>query len=198
MKSNRRLVTVGLGVFLLGAFGWNGNVLAQALEKQKVSIAVGGKNLLYYLPLTIAEQQGLFQGRGPGGRDQRLRRRRQGTAGAGRRQRRRGIGRLRTHHQHAGQGPGDHRLRAAGARAADRVRRVDQDHAELQIDRRPEGQEDRRHRARLVDQHDGQLRAGQGRPEADRCLVHRRRHLGRRLGALRSGQIDAISQPRSR
>lgn len=64
MKSNRRLVTVGLGVFLLGALGWNGNVLAQALEKQKVSIAVGGKNLLYYLPLTIAEQQGYFKDEG--------------------------------------------------------------------------------------------------------------------------------------
>lgn len=64
MKSNRRLITVGLGVFLLGAFGWNGNVLAQALEKQKVSIAVGGKNLLYYLPLTIAEQMGYFKDEG--------------------------------------------------------------------------------------------------------------------------------------
>ena len=28
---------------------------AQALEKPKLTIAVGGKNLLYYLPLTIAE-----------------------------------------------------------------------------------------------------------------------------------------------
>ena len=64
MKSNRRLVTVGLGVFLLGALGLNGNVLAQALEKQKVSIAVGGKNLLYYLPLTIAEQMGYFKDEG--------------------------------------------------------------------------------------------------------------------------------------
>ena len=64
MKLNRRVVTVGLGVFLLGAFGWNGNVLAQALEKQKVSIAVGGKNLLYYLPLTIAEQMGYFKDEG--------------------------------------------------------------------------------------------------------------------------------------
>lgn len=64
MKLNRRVVTVGLGVFMLGAFGWNGNVLAQALEKQKVSIAVGGKNLLYYLPLTIAEQMGYFKDEG--------------------------------------------------------------------------------------------------------------------------------------
>src|SRR5215470_3177205 len=37
---------------------------AQALEKKKVTIAVGGKNLLYYLPLTIAEQRGYFKDEG--------------------------------------------------------------------------------------------------------------------------------------
>jgi NitT/TauT family transport system substrate-binding protein len=37
---------------------------AQALEKKKVSIAVGGKNLFYYLPLTIAEQLGYFKAEG--------------------------------------------------------------------------------------------------------------------------------------
>jgi NitT/TauT family transport system substrate-binding protein len=37
---------------------------AQALEKPKLSIAVGGKNLLYYLPLTIAEQLGYFKHEG--------------------------------------------------------------------------------------------------------------------------------------
>jgi NitT/TauT family transport system substrate-binding protein len=37
---------------------------AQALEKPKVTIAVGGKNLLYYLPLTIAEQLGYFKAEG--------------------------------------------------------------------------------------------------------------------------------------
>jgi len=35
-------------------------VRAQALEKRKITIAVGGKNLLYYLPLTIAEQLKFF------------------------------------------------------------------------------------------------------------------------------------------
>ncbi len=39
-------------------------VFAQALEKPKVSIAVGGKNLLYYLPLTIAEALGYFKDEG--------------------------------------------------------------------------------------------------------------------------------------
>ncbi len=37
---------------------------AQGLEKPKVTIAVGGKNLFYYLPLTIAEQQGYFKDEG--------------------------------------------------------------------------------------------------------------------------------------
>lgn len=36
-------------------------VRAQALEKPKVTIAVGGKNLFYYLPLTVAEQLGYFK-----------------------------------------------------------------------------------------------------------------------------------------
>ena len=39
-------------------------VRAQALEKPKVTIAVGGKNLLYYLPLTIAESLGYFKAEG--------------------------------------------------------------------------------------------------------------------------------------
>jgi NitT/TauT family transport system substrate-binding protein len=39
-------------------------VRAQALEKTQVSIAVGGKNLLYYLPLTVAEQLGYFKDEG--------------------------------------------------------------------------------------------------------------------------------------
>jgi NitT/TauT family transport system substrate-binding protein len=38
--------------------------IAQAPEKKKVTIAVGGKNLLYYLPLTIAEQRGYFKDEG--------------------------------------------------------------------------------------------------------------------------------------
>jgi NitT/TauT family transport system substrate-binding protein len=37
---------------------------AQGLEKPKCTIAVGGKNLLYYLPLTIAEQLGYFKDEG--------------------------------------------------------------------------------------------------------------------------------------
>ncbi len=41
-----------------------GLLRAQALEKPKLTIAVGGKNLLYYLPLTVAEQLGYFKAEG--------------------------------------------------------------------------------------------------------------------------------------
>ena len=37
---------------------------AQTLEKAKVALAVGGRNLLYYLPLTIAESLGYFKAEG--------------------------------------------------------------------------------------------------------------------------------------
>jgi len=37
---------------------------AQVLEKPRLTIAVGGKNLLYYLPLTIAETLGYFKAEG--------------------------------------------------------------------------------------------------------------------------------------
>ena len=41
-----------------------GFVLAQKLEKTKVQIAVGGKALTYYLPLSIAERKGFFKDEG--------------------------------------------------------------------------------------------------------------------------------------
>ena len=41
-----------------------GLALAQSIEKPKLTIAVGGKNLFYYLPLTIAEQLGYFKDEG--------------------------------------------------------------------------------------------------------------------------------------
>jgi NitT/TauT family transport system substrate-binding protein len=37
---------------------------AQSLVKPKLTIAVGGRNLLYYLPLSIAESQGYFKAEG--------------------------------------------------------------------------------------------------------------------------------------
>ena len=47
-----------------GALGAPALLRAQALEKPKATIAVGGKNLLYYLPLTVAEQLGYFKDEG--------------------------------------------------------------------------------------------------------------------------------------
>jgi len=38
--------------------------LAQAPEKKHIVIAVGGKNLFYYLPLTVAERKGYFKDEG--------------------------------------------------------------------------------------------------------------------------------------
>jgi NitT/TauT family transport system substrate-binding protein len=44
--------------------GFAGLAAAQALEKPAITIAVGGKNLFYYLPLTIAERKGYFKDEG--------------------------------------------------------------------------------------------------------------------------------------
>ena len=55
----RRSFVIGVGSALVAPL-----VRAQALEKPKLTIAVGGKNLLYYLPLTIAESLGYFKNEG--------------------------------------------------------------------------------------------------------------------------------------
>lgn len=46
------------------ATGFGGAAYAQALEKTKVSIAVGGKASFYYLPLSIAEFKGFYKAEG--------------------------------------------------------------------------------------------------------------------------------------
>jgi len=51
------LAALFVAVLATGAF-------AQAPEKKKITIAVGGKNLFYYLPLTVAERQGYFKDEG--------------------------------------------------------------------------------------------------------------------------------------
>ncbi|MFP8836085.1 ABC transporter substrate-binding protein [Hydrogenophaga sp. XSHU_21] len=48
----------------IGVASLPGFAIAQGLEKPKTTIAVGGKNLFYYLPLTIAEQLGYFKDEG--------------------------------------------------------------------------------------------------------------------------------------
>ncbi|MCC6850674.1 MAG: ABC transporter substrate-binding protein [Rubrivivax sp.] len=57
----RQLVLASGAAALLGA---SLRARAQAPEKPKLTLAVGGKNLLYYLPLTIAETQGYFKAEG--------------------------------------------------------------------------------------------------------------------------------------
>lgn len=64
MKFSWKQFAVALALFLAGYFTFSNNSFAQNLEKTKVSIAVGGKNLFYYLPLTVAEQLGYFKDEG--------------------------------------------------------------------------------------------------------------------------------------
>jgi len=58
MRMLRTLAAVAAGLAIaLGA-------AAQAPEKKKITIAVGGKNLFYYLPLSVAERKGYFKEEG--------------------------------------------------------------------------------------------------------------------------------------
>ncbi|SMH59436.1 ABC transporter substrate-binding protein [Azospirillum agricola] len=58
MKTLKTLIAVAAVALTLGAAG---SAAAQALEKKDIKIAVGGKPLLYYLPLTLAERLGYFK-----------------------------------------------------------------------------------------------------------------------------------------
>jgi NitT/TauT family transport system substrate-binding protein len=60
----RRRLVQALAFAPVAGLGVAPLVRAQAVEKPKLTIAVGGKNLLYYLPLTIAEGQGYFKQEG--------------------------------------------------------------------------------------------------------------------------------------
>ena len=53
----------GMALLLAGAL-LSAGAWAQAPEKKKITIAVGGKNLFYYLPLTVAERKGYFKDEG--------------------------------------------------------------------------------------------------------------------------------------
>lgn len=64
MKIRFKKLAAIAGITAIGILATSSSAWAQALEKQKVSIAVGGKNLFYYLPLTIAEQLGYFKDEG--------------------------------------------------------------------------------------------------------------------------------------
>ena len=60
---NRRSFNLSL-LGAAGAVAMPGIVSAQTIEKPKLILGVGGKTLLYYLPLTIAERRGLFKAQG--------------------------------------------------------------------------------------------------------------------------------------
>ena len=55
---------LSLGAFVFLSLPMHQVYAQNKLEKTKVSIAVGGKNLFYYLPLTIAERLGYFKDEG--------------------------------------------------------------------------------------------------------------------------------------
>ena len=52
-----------MAALLVGA-AFVGSAAAQAPEKKKITIGVGGKSLFYYLPLSVAERKGFFKDEG--------------------------------------------------------------------------------------------------------------------------------------
>jgi sulfonate transport system substrate-binding protein len=64
MKHREYLIAAAVAISALTAALWAAPATAQAPEKTKVVLGVGGKPLLYYLPLTIAERKGLFKAQG--------------------------------------------------------------------------------------------------------------------------------------
>jgi NitT/TauT family transport system substrate-binding protein len=63
MTITRRAV-LGTTLAAPGLLGGTVRAAVPGIEKAKLTIAVGGKNLFYYLPLTIAEQRGFFKEEG--------------------------------------------------------------------------------------------------------------------------------------
>lgn len=60
----RTVLATAAAVGITATLATPARVLAQALERKKLTVAVGGKNLLYYLPLTVAEQLKYFEAEG--------------------------------------------------------------------------------------------------------------------------------------
>jgi NitT/TauT family transport system substrate-binding protein len=166
---------------------------AQAkLEKTKLSIAVGGKAAFYYLPLTIAEQLGYFKAEGL---DVEI-----SDFAGGARALQALVGRLGRRvsgayeHTINMQAKNQFQSFVLQGRAPQIAMGVSTKTMPGYKQRgRPARQEDRRVGAGLVDQHGGQPRAVARRPEGQRRELRRRGHGRRRAGALRSGQIDAMS-----
>ena len=58
LRMQRRRLIQAIALAPAASLGVAPYARGQAVEKPKLTIAVGGKNLLYYLPLTIAEGAG--------------------------------------------------------------------------------------------------------------------------------------------
>jgi NitT/TauT family transport system substrate-binding protein len=58
-----KLIKIIAGLFAAAVLLW-GTAAAQAPEKKQVTLGVGGKPALYYLPLTLCERLGFFKERG--------------------------------------------------------------------------------------------------------------------------------------
>lgn len=59
-----RTFLAAAAILALSAGAASAPAFAQALEKAKITMGVGGKPLLYYLPLTVAETKGFFKEEG--------------------------------------------------------------------------------------------------------------------------------------
>lgn len=61
--TRRAFITAAAGMAAASAFPF-GEAFAAAPEKKNIKIAVGGQQLVYYLPLTIADRLGYFRDEG--------------------------------------------------------------------------------------------------------------------------------------
>ena len=153
----------------------------QAPEKKQIKLGVGGKTALYYLPLTLCERLGYFKEQGLNvtindfsGGAQSL----QALVGGS-------VDVVTGAYEHTirMQAKGQDILAVIELGRFPGIGSAWQgEGGKLQVARRPEGHEDRRHRARLLDQFLRHVSDGQGGPEAGRRLLHwrRRRALGGR------------------
>lgn len=62
MLLGRRFITTAIAA--AAVFALTGGAAVEAQERKSVTLAVGGKGLLYYLPLTLAERLGYFKDEG--------------------------------------------------------------------------------------------------------------------------------------